>query len=37
MSLLVICEILGLFDNTFTAKGKYSLLNSEHLWQPIQI
>ena len=29
MSLLVICEILGLFLNTMTADDKYSLCNRE--------
>ena len=37
MSLLVICEILGLFVNTFTADEKYFLCNSENLPEPIQI
>ena len=36
-SLLVIWEILRLFINTLTAKDKYSLLNREHLRQPIHI
>ena len=30
-SLLVICKILGLFVNTFTADGKYSLLRRDNL------
>ena len=37
MSLLVICEILGLFVNTLTADDKYSLFNRENLPQRIQI
>ena len=37
MFLLVICEILGLSVNTFTADGKYSLGISENLPQPIHI
>ena len=37
MSLLVICEILGLFISTFTADDKYFLHNSENLPQPIQM
>ena len=37
MSLLVICEILGLFVNTLTAHDKYSIRNTENLSQPIQI
>ena len=37
MSLLVICEILGLFVNTSTADDKYSLFNRENLPQRIQI
>ena len=36
MFLLVICEILGVCVNTFTADDKYSLRNSENLPQPIQ-
>ena len=32
----MISEILELFVNTLTADDKYSLLNSENLWQPIQ-
>ena len=35
MSLLVICEILGLFVNTLTADHKYSLCDSENSQQPI--
>ena len=35
MSLLVICEILGLFVNTLTVSEKYFLCNSENLLQPI--
>ena len=37
MSLLVICEIVGLFVNTLTTDDKYFLLNSENLGQPIQM
>ena len=37
MSLLVIPQVLGLFVNKLTANDKYSLQNSENLWQPIQI
>ena len=37
MSLLVISEILGLFVNTLSSYVKYSLCNSENLWQPIQM
>ena len=37
MFLLVICEILGLSVNTFTADGKYFLGNSENLPQPIHM
>lgn len=37
MSLLVICEILGLFLNTLFADDKYSLRNGEILEQPIQM
>ena len=36
-SLLVICKILRLFLNKFTADDKYSLLNRENLTQPIQM
>ena len=36
MSLLVICEILGLFVNTLNTDVKYFLRNSENLLQPIQ-
>ena len=36
MSLLVICEILGLFFNTLTAYDKYSLQSNNNLPQPIQ-
>ena len=35
-SLLVICKILRLFVNTFSAVDKYSLPNREYLTQPIQ-
>ena len=37
MSLFVICEILGLFVNTFTTNDKYCLRNSDNLLQPIQM
>ena len=37
MSLLFIYEISGLFVNTLTAVGKYSLHNREKLMQSIQI
>ena len=37
MSLLVICEILGLSVNTFTADGKYFLCNNENLPQEIEM
>ena len=37
MSLLVICEILGLFLNTLTADDKFSFRISENLRQPIQM
>ena len=37
MSLLVICEILGLFVNTLTADDKYSVRNSDTLWLAIEI
>ena len=37
MSLLVICEILRVFVNTFTADDKYFLQNSQNLPQPIQM
>ena len=37
MSLLVICEVLGLFANTFTVDEKYSLLNRENLPQPFRM
>ena len=36
MSLLVICEILGVFANTLTDNDKYSIRNTENLPQPIQ-
>ena len=35
--MLVLCKIFGLFVNTFTDDGKYSLLYRENLTQPIQI
>ena len=37
MSLLVICESLGLFIKPFTAKSKYFRLDRESLPQPIQM
>ena len=37
MYLLVVSEILGLFVNTLAADDKYSLPNSENLWQPIEM
>ena len=37
ISLLVICEIVGLFVNTLTANDKYSLHNRKNLPQPIQM
>ena len=36
ISLLVICEILGVFVNTLTMNDKYSLQNSQNLRQPMQ-
>ena len=36
-SLLVISKILRLFSNTFSADGKYSLLDTDILSQPIQM
>ena len=36
-SLLVICKMLRLFVNTFTADDKYSVLNRDNLTQPIQM
>ena len=35
--MLVLCKILRLFVNTFTADDKHSLLNRGNLMQPIQI
>ena len=35
--MLVLCKILGLFLNTLTDYGKYSLLYRDNLTQPIQI
>ena len=35
MSLLVICELLGLFVNTLTFDDKCSVGNSDNLVQPI--
>ena len=37
MSPLMICEILGLFVNTFTANDIYSLRNGQKLQQQIQM
>ena len=37
MSLLVICEILGLFINTLTVDDKYFLRNRENIPQPIKM
>ena len=37
MSLLMICEILGLFSNILTVDYMYSLRNNESLQQPIQM
>ena len=37
MSLLVICEMLGLFVNTLNSDEMYYLLNSENMQQPIQM
>ena len=37
MSLLVKCEILGLFVNRFTADDKFTLRNTENLPQSIQM
>ena len=36
-SLLVICKILRLFFNRLSSDGKYSLLNTDNLMQPIQM
>ena len=36
-SLLVICKILGLFVDTLTEDGKYSLFNMDSLRQTIQM
>ena len=35
--MLVLCKILGLFVNTLTNNGKYSLLYRDNLTQQIQI
>ena len=35
--MLVLCKILGLFVNTLTDDGKYSLLYKDNLTQQIQI
>ena len=37
MSLLVICEMLGLFVNTLNSDEMYYLLNSENMQQPIHM
>ena len=37
MSLIVISKVLRLLVNTFTADGKYSLLNRDNLTQPIHM
>ena len=37
MSLLMICEILGLFVDTLTADDKYCVRSSKNLPQPIQM
>ena len=37
MSLLVICEILGLLVNTLNANDKYSLRYKKNILQPIAI
>ena len=36
-SVLIICKILRLFVNTFSAVDKYCLPNREYLTQPIQV
>ena len=36
-SLLVICQILRLFVNTFIAYDKYSVLNRKYLTHPIHM
>ena len=36
-SLLVICEMLRCFSNTLSVDGKYSLVNTDNLKQPIQM
>ena len=35
--MLVLCKTLGLFVNTLTDDGKYSVLYRDNLTQPIQI
>ena len=35
--MLVLCKILGLFDNTLSEDDKYCLLYNDNLLQPIQI
>ena len=35
--MLVLCKTLGLFVNTLTDDGKYSLLYRDNLTQPMQI
>ena len=37
ISLLIICEMLGLFVTTLTGDDKYCLRNNEYLPQPIQM
>ena len=37
MSLLVTCEILGLFVNTLVPNDMYSLCNSQNMQQAIQM
>ena len=37
MSLLLICQILGLFINILTADDKYFLCYTENLWKPIKL
>ena len=37
LRLLAISNILGLFVNTLTADGKYSVLNRDNVTQPLQM
>ena len=37
MSLLLICQMLGLFINILTADEKYFLCYTENLWKPIKL